>query len=202
MGSPKWLKCGLIVLSVVIAIGGQVLAQAPSAVALRPDPDGVATPVSVGLYLIDIAEIDDVAQTFTGDLLVTLTWHDPRLALPPDAGDRHERVVPVSEIWHPGLTLINRRDVQILAPDFAYIDPEGRVTVEGRRYAEFASPFALHDFHTLRPGRGRALLRSGNDRSAGRAVLDRGLGGRSERGKRSTTSSSGAVRSAPASFIA
>ena len=129
-----------------MVIASQALAQDSPSVTTRPDPEGVATPVSIGLFLIDIAEIDDVAQTFKGDVFATLTWQDPRLALPPGARDRADRVVPLSEIWNPALTLINRRSVQILAPDIARIAPDGRVTFEARRFAEFASPLNLHDF--------------------------------------------------------
>ena len=146
MPSRTWLKCSPIVLSVVIATASQVSAQDSQPVSMRPEPEGVATPVSMGLFLIDIAEIDDFAQTFKADVVATLTWQDPRLALPPDAQDRSDRVVPLSDIWNPGLTLINRRDVRIFASDVARIAQDGRVTFEARRFAELSSPLTLHEF--------------------------------------------------------
>ena len=77
---------------------------------------------------------------------MTATWQDPRLRLSPDATDRVDRIVAVSEIWNPELTLINRRSVHTFAPDVARIAANGQITIEARRFAEFASPLDLHEF--------------------------------------------------------
>ena len=46
----------------------------------RPDPEGIPTKVAVGIYMIDVAVVDDVRQTFTADFGFTLRWHDARLS--------------------------------------------------------------------------------------------------------------------------
>ena len=50
------------------------------------------------------------------------------------------------QLWDPTLTPVNRRNVQILAPDLARVSPDGNVTFQVRRFAEFASPLDLRDF--------------------------------------------------------
>ena len=47
---------------------------------VRPGTDGPPTPVSVGIFMVDLTEISDPNQTLTGDFAVVLTWTDPRLA--------------------------------------------------------------------------------------------------------------------------
>ena len=121
-------------------------AQQSSLVTQRPDPDAVPTRVSVGFFIIDVVEIDDVSQTFQADILATMSWTDPRLALPADAVDRADRVFALGQIWNPALTLVNRRSAHILAPDLARVTADGGVTFEARRFAELASPLDLREF--------------------------------------------------------
>ena len=123
-----------------------VYAQPSSLITERPDPPGVATRVDVGLFVIDVVEVDDVAQTFKADIIGTVSWTDSRLALPEDASDRSDRVLPLTALWNPDLTLVNRRDVQILAPDVVRVNANGDVIWWVRRFVEFASPLDLRDF--------------------------------------------------------
>ncbi len=68
---------------------------------VRPDADGSPTEVSVGVRLKDLTEINDVAQTLTGDFIVILTWTDARLS--------HLMGCEISldHVWWPGLVFIN-----------------------------------------------------------------------------------------------
>jgi len=45
----------------------------------RPDPSGVPTKVSIGLFVLDISKISDADQTVTADFIVILHWNDHRL---------------------------------------------------------------------------------------------------------------------------
>jgi len=56
--------------------------KAPKLVVERPNPSGPPTEVKIGIYLLDIADINDVQQLFSVDLFVDVDWHDPRLAVP------------------------------------------------------------------------------------------------------------------------
>jgi hypothetical protein len=65
---------------------------------IRPNADGPPTRVSVGLYMIDLMEINDINQTLTGDFGLVQNWVDPRLSKLEGCG------IPVSEIWSPRYT--------------------------------------------------------------------------------------------------
>lgn len=112
----------------------------------RPDPEGQATPVSIGLYVLDVQDIDAAAQNFTADVYITLSWRDERLRLPTPSSAQAHRVVRISDIWEPGLTLINRTEVRVMSVDLARVYADGLVVVETRRQALLASPLDLRDF--------------------------------------------------------
>jgi len=48
----------------------------------RPGAGGAATPVQLGLFLIDVVEVDDRRQSFVANFNLNLRWTDPRLARP------------------------------------------------------------------------------------------------------------------------
>ena len=72
------------VLLPLVAIGQtrEDFASAQDELVARPDPDGTPTEISVGLYFLDVAQIDDVAQDFGADVVIRAAWTDPRLADP------------------------------------------------------------------------------------------------------------------------
>ena len=73
----------------------------------RPEAQAGPTRVSVGLYVIDISKINDVDQSMTADFAFRATWRDPRLA---SSGDQ-VREFPLSSVWTPRLTVINKRRI-------------------------------------------------------------------------------------------
>ena len=119
------------------------LVGAEGVVVTRPDPAGTPTQVSVGLYFLDVAQIDDVAQEFTADVLVQALWMDLRLA---DPGAPPTRVLPLAEIWDPNVGFLNRRAVDPILPETVRVDPAGHVVYLQRALATFASPLDLRRF--------------------------------------------------------
>ena len=71
----------------LLVVGATLPAEATSAVTTRPDPEGVATRVTVRQFILDVAGVDDTAQSFEADLHATFQWRDERLRLPPDTED-------------------------------------------------------------------------------------------------------------------
>ena len=112
----------------------------------RPDPEGVPTQLSVGLYLVDVESIDDLKQEFTADLYVVVRWRDPRLALPGAEVESAHRVLPLSQIWQPEFGILNRRGIQASLPPIARVDAQGNVESEQRLRGQFASPLDLRRF--------------------------------------------------------
>jgi len=80
----RWLKPA----TTLVALTGILLAGAAagSAPVDRPDPPGTTTEVRLGIFVMDVASIDDANQTFTADFFLILRWTDPRLAFAEPAG--------------------------------------------------------------------------------------------------------------------
>jgi hypothetical protein len=109
----------------------------------RPGADAGPTRVSMELYVIDIAEIDDRDQTFKADMSIRLQWHDPRLARP--AGS-DVISLPLSDIWNPRLRIGNQRDVKTHFPEVARIDWNGLVSYEQRYSGDFTTSADIRRF--------------------------------------------------------
>jgi hypothetical protein len=45
----------------------------------RPGAPEVATPVVIGVFVVDVDRVDDMEQSFRVDILVTANWTDERL---------------------------------------------------------------------------------------------------------------------------
>ena len=111
----------------------------------RPNAGGEPDQVTVRLGLLDISEISDREQVFTADIFVEIGWQDPRLAVDGDKSERL-RTVPLDEIWHPRLTVINNRGLDLLLPEVATIDHLGSVLARQRLAGPLAVDLELHDF--------------------------------------------------------
>jgi hypothetical protein len=115
-------------------------------VAERPDINGTSTEVTVGVFLIDIDEIDDVRQRFNVDMFVNIAWQDPRLALPENGQSGQIRTLPVSDIWTPRGLIVNDRGLTRRLPDVADVDVVGNVVYRQRLSGELAVNLDLKDF--------------------------------------------------------
>lgn len=109
----------------------------------RPDPEGTPTEVSVGLYFLDVSQIDDVAQEFAADVVIRAIWTDPRLA---DPEAPPTRVLPLNETWNPEVGFLNRRVVDLVLPQTVRVDPAGQFLYVQRALATFAAPLDLRRF--------------------------------------------------------
>jgi hypothetical protein len=108
----------------------------------RPGPLDEPTRVRVGMYIVDITDIDDASQTITVDLVVYGAWQDPRLA----SGSQAPRELGLTEVWHPFLLLIGERDLAKKLPDSIFADGEGMLLYRQRFYGQISSPTDLADF--------------------------------------------------------
>jgi hypothetical protein len=111
----------------------------------RPNAGGEPDEITVGLGVLDIVDIDDRAQVFTADLFVQIEWQDSRLAVDDDA-DTDLRTLPLDEIWHPRLTVINNRGLEFLFPEVATVDRQGNVVARQRITGPLAVDLDLRDF--------------------------------------------------------
>ena len=112
----------------------------------RPPPTAFPTPVSVGIYVLDLEKIDDAAQLFMTDFLLHVMWKDPRLANPSIEFDIGSCELAYEEVWTPGIELIDRRGLEKQAEDIVEVDHTGLVTYEQRFFGEIAIPMDFKKF--------------------------------------------------------
>ena len=100
--SRNSLRAGLLTLALLSGIpdarGVAAEGEPGLAAATRPDPEGQATRVSLGVFFVDISEIEDAKQTFKVEIYVMIRWKDPRLASAVAL-----RRMPLANVWQPAL---------------------------------------------------------------------------------------------------
>lgn len=65
-----------------------------------PPPGELPVPVTVGIYLIDITNIDETRNTFDVEMDAAVSWLDPRLAFDAEAAGTDRRVYVGAESQH------------------------------------------------------------------------------------------------------
>ena len=105
---------------------------------VRPSSSGTPTVVSVGFRMVDLTDINDVAQSLTGDYLVTQSWTDARLL------SLQGCTVSLSDVWSPGLVFVNSGRLITSRPRVVAIGPGGQVKYIQRYYG------TLESYHNLR----------------------------------------------------
>lgn len=106
----------------------------------RPDPNGAPTQVSIGIYVIDIGRINDVDQSFSGDVYLQLRWKDPRLA-----SVAHCKFT-LDEVWNPQVLFVNQADVAKKCDDIVLVGPEGGALYRQRFVGDVSSAVSLREF--------------------------------------------------------
>ena len=143
MKPNHWFLMSIFFIAVAVAAAGAAEIPEGYDPSLRPGYGSGPTPVQVGVFLIDLVNIDDVRQSFTASLYFEVGYKDPRLADPAAPG---LRIFSLGEIWWPDLGLVNRRSLQILFPHQLRVDREGNVTYRQRVYGDFSAPLNLRAF--------------------------------------------------------
>ena len=123
----------------------QSLAYEADQTATRPNAAGEPEQITLRLGLLDIVEIDDREQVFEADIFVEVGWQDPRLTTD-EAAAVDLRMVALDDIWHPRLTVVNSRGLDVLLPQVATVDRQGNVIVRQRLAGPLAVDLDLRDF--------------------------------------------------------
>jgi hypothetical protein len=108
----------------------------------RPDSSGPPTEVTLGVFLIDLLDVNDVSQTLTIDLAISMSWSDPRLAKLDGCQ------LSIDSIWFPKFSLWNSVSGRIFErwPQTVSIEEGGRVTYLQRSSGTFSSYHQLTNF--------------------------------------------------------
>src|SRR5438552_11297667 len=109
----------------------------------RPAEEAGPTQVSIGIWVVDISNIDSALQNFTAEIAVVLRWNDSRLAHTGKGVVRY----PLEQIWHPRLSIVNETNsVSRKLPYSVEVDPDGTVTSRQRYAGAFTQPLRLQSF--------------------------------------------------------
>ena len=98
---------------------------------------------SVGIWVVDITNIDSAQQNFTAEVAVVLRWRDPRLAHTGNGIVRY----PLEQIWHPRVAIVNETNfVSRRFPESVEVEPDGMVNYRQRYAGAFTQPLRLQSF--------------------------------------------------------
>lgn len=113
---------------------------------ISPNPGGEPVGVKVGIAIIDVVDLDDVAESFRVDFLLNLQWQDPRLSASARGGSLKDCILGLKDVWNPHVQLVNRRGPILEQEQDIDVAADGTVQFVERIFGELSSPLDLHDF--------------------------------------------------------
>jgi len=129
-----------VLFAMSVQIGGG--AEVPASIE-RPAVEAGPTQVSVGIWMVDITNIDSAQQNFTADIAVVLRWKDARLAHT-GTGVAH---YALDQIWTPRVSIANETSSVVRKlSEFAEVEPDGTVLYRQRYVGSFTQPLRLQSF--------------------------------------------------------
>jgi len=111
-----------------------------------PPVGGGPIPVKVGMYILNLVQLDEVHQSFTCTGYLTETWNDPRLAFAPRPGESSRRYYPKSAIWFPLLQFDNSAGPRTLSSYLLSGGPDGTLTYTEKFAAQLSTNMQLRSF--------------------------------------------------------
>jgi hypothetical protein len=152
-------------------------------------PPGPAPfPVSIGLYVADVPDLDEDEKTFAFEATLSLHWRDARLAFDPAAEDTGEQVwqgdYQFGEVfpgWWPQLVLRNEAGQYERQSVTLRVRPDGSVSYEERLQAVAEANLDLHAVPFDRQVYEMVFALAGFGVERVRLVPDPGRTGRSEK---------------------
>ena len=98
--------------------------------------------VEVKIVLLDVDEVNNVAQTFTANLATAIRWQDHSL-VHQGPGSISK---PLDEIWYPSIQFLNQQRAVAGFPRIAEVFPDGTVIYRQRYWGNFSQPLELKSF--------------------------------------------------------
>jgi hypothetical protein len=122
------------------------LAQTSADLLEAPRANGQPVVVDVAMHIMNLYDIDEVAQRFKLVCYLFAQWHDPRLVFTPrDANDRL-RVMRPGTIWQPRFEFVNATVPHASYDTALLVTPDGTVKYTERVSASLSSDFQLRHF--------------------------------------------------------
>jgi hypothetical protein len=111
-----------------------------------PSLDGEKIPIQIALDVINLSDIDEVAQRFRVVAYLLAKWKDPRLAFVPKAAWEKFRVYHPDEVWMPHFDFANGVVPHSASDVTLRVFPDGTVKYYERSSAELSNSFHLRGF--------------------------------------------------------
>jgi len=148
MLQPMRLSC--LLLCILLLLGAATVVHAATdslgGGRARPAPEAGPTPVKIGFFILDLSRVDDVLQEFVIDFRLEARWYDSRVVSVDEAPARAGEMLPLEEVWHPSLTIVNQRRIWPRFPEQVVIQSDGSLAYGQRYYGTFAAPLDLREF--------------------------------------------------------
>ncbi len=117
-----------------------------------PNPDG-ATPVGIGLFVIEIAEIDPSDNTFQVDGFLDLTWCDPRERFNIEETGFEKEIflerdveLKLERMWWPDVEFVNEIEPRRIENEELIIQPNGSIEYREKFSAKLATDYDMRRF--------------------------------------------------------
>jgi Neurotransmitter-gated ion-channel ligand binding domain/Neurotransmitter-gated ion-channel transmembrane region len=108
-------------------------------------PENRPVVVKVGLYVSNLAEINQGSETFDVAGYLFYTWRDGRLAYNAKQMGTNARTVKLEDIWHPAVEMVNFKESKA-SDTTVTIAPDGTVTAQERFSKTLSSGLDLRRF--------------------------------------------------------
>ena len=133
-----------ILVLVFVAMSIQLVRSAETPVLIeRPGSGNGPTQVSVGIWIVDVSNIDSAQQNFTADIAIVLRWKDARLA----HGGTGAVYYALDQIWTPRVSIANETSSVVRKlPESAEAEPDGTVLYRQRYVGSFTQSLRLQSF--------------------------------------------------------
>lgn len=139
----------LFVLLSLLALAQQAAATETG----MPNPPSSPTVVKVGVFLMDIVDLDEANETFQAEFVIGTEWMDPRLAFDPDEMGTDRKLfqgpwqfVEVFTGWWPQLLITNEIGLGSSNAVRLVVHADGRVRYMEQRSVTLETPMQLRRF--------------------------------------------------------
>jgi hypothetical protein len=117
----------------------------PASVTTRPNAAGPPVAVRVGLFVVELASIDEISESFTLDFLMVVRWHDPRLAAVGDFS-LEGCLLRLGELWHPHIGIVNEQRLFARGDETLRVDRLGNVEFRAGYHGSLSAQLDLRRF--------------------------------------------------------
>lgn len=139
----------LVVLLTLLAINQYALAID----AAMPNPPSSPTIVTVGVFLADIIDLNEVNETFEAEIVISAEWMDPRLAFDPAEAGTDQKLFQgnfqfneVFSGWWPQLVIVNEIGSGDTNAVRIAVEADGTVSYQQQRNVTLETPMQLQRF--------------------------------------------------------